>query len=216
MEIGSIKKIARESLKGKWGFAIMAVIIGFGIYNFIPMFFEVLLSRGFTNWATESPTISFVSFTLSFLLFPITVGVYWVFLNIIRDEKTSIEDIFKLVVDLSLYLKTVGLFVLMTIYIVLWALLLIIPGIMKAIAYSQSYFILKDHPEYSIKETMIASKKMMNGYKWKYFLLQLSFIGWGILCLFTLGIGLLWLIPYMTASMAAFYQELSKIQEDVL
>jgi uncharacterized membrane protein len=66
---------------------------------------------------------------------------------------------------------------------------------------------LKDHPEYSITEAITESKKIMQGYKWKYFLLHLSFIGWGILSLFTLGIGLLWLIPYMNTSLASFYNQ---------
>lgn len=217
MRIGSIKRTARESLKGKWGFAILTVIIGFGIYNFVPMFFEVILSGGFSNWAmndTTSPVISFVSFILSFLLFPITIGVYWGFLNMVRGMEATIEDVFKLVVNLGLYLKSIGLFLLVGVYTILWSLLFIIPGIIKAIAYSQVYYILKEHPDYSLNEIITASRKLMDGNKWKFFLLQLSFIGWGILCIFTLGIGLLWLIPYFIASMAAFYNEISNQLDD--
>jgi uncharacterized membrane protein len=73
---------------------------------------------------------------------------------------------------------------------------------------------LKDHPEYTVLEAITESRKRMKGLKWKYFLMHLSFIGWGILCMFTLGIGLLWLIPYAGTTMAAFYNELIVPQED--
>ncbi|HWJ79459.1 MAG TPA: DUF975 family protein, partial [Niallia sp.] len=75
-------------------------------------------------------------------------------------------------------------------------------------AYSQTLYLLKDNPDYGIFEAITESRRRMNGYKWKYFLLNLSFIGWGILGLFTLGIGYLWLIPYIYASNAAFYKNL--------
>lgn len=68
--------------------------------------------------------------------------------------------------------------------------------------------LLKDHPEYSVFEAITESRRRMKGYKGKYFLLNLSFIGWGILCLFTLGIGFLWLAPYIYTSNATFYQNL--------
>lgn len=63
-------------------------------------------------------------------------------------------------------------------------------------------------------EAIKKSSEMMRGYKTDYFLLQLSFIGWGFLCLFTFGIGFLWLSPYVKTSNAVFYRELKKIQEE--
>ena len=76
------------------------------------------------------------------------------------------------------------------------------------------FYILSDNPQMTGKEALEASKKMMYGYKGKLFLLQLSFIGWGLLCLLTLGIGFLWLIPYMQASMACFYRNLLEASND--
>lgn len=90
----------------------------------------------------------------------------------------------------------------------LWTLLLVVPGIIKAISYSQTLFIAIDNPEISANDAIDKSKEMMNGYKWKYFLLALSFIGWIILGIFTLGIGFLWIIPYISIANAKFYEDL--------
>jgi uncharacterized membrane protein len=75
------------------------------------------------------------------------------------------------------------------------------------LAYSLTPYILKDYPELSANQAINLSMKMMKGHKFDLFWLFLSFIGWSILCIFTLGIGYLWLMPYMMTTMAAFYQE---------
>jgi uncharacterized membrane protein len=87
-------------------------------------------------------------------------------------------------------------------------LLLVIPGIVAAYRYSMSFYILSDNPQLSAQEAMNESKRMMNGYKGKLFCLHFSFIGWSILCVLTIGIGFLWLVPYMQASIANFYENL--------
>ena len=95
----------------------------------------------------------------------------------------------------------------------LWSLLLIVPGIVKFYAYAMTPYILIDNPELSANQAINLSKKMMKGHKFDLFFLQLSFVGWIFLSIFTLGIGLLWVMPYMMASQAAFYQDLkNKIQ----
>lgn len=73
-------------------------------------------------------------------------------------------------------------------------------------------FILKDEPELKYNAAIEKSMKMMSGYKMKLFLLDLSFIGWAILCILTLGLGFLFLSPYVTTAHAAFYEELKKTQ----
>ena len=70
-----------------------------------------------------------------------------------------------------------------------------------------SPFILKDKPELSANQAINLSQKMMEGHKFDFFCLMLSFIGWGILAVFTLGIGYLWLAPYMSATMVAFFED---------
>ena len=91
--------------------------------------------------------------------------------------------------------------------IFLWFLLLIVPGIVAALSYSMTFYILADEPDINAKEALEKSKIMMDGHKMDLFLLGLSFIGWALLCILTLGIGLLWLIPYMNVSAAKFYQD---------
>jgi uncharacterized membrane protein len=83
---------------------------------------------------------------------------------------------------------------------------LIIPGIIKGISYSQTSFILKDNPELSYNAAIERSMAMMEGYKMQYFLLQLSFIGWILLSMLTCGILNLWVLPYVVATDAHFYE----------
>ena len=94
-------------------------------------------------------------------------------------------------------------------YIFLWSLLLIIPGIVATFSYAMAPFIQAEHPEYTASESLRASKEMMRGHKWELFCLSLSFIGWAILCVFTLGIGNYFLNAYQSAAFAAFYRDLS-------
>lgn len=86
-------------------------------------------------------------------------------------------------------------------------LLLIIPGIWMSLRLALVQYILRDNPELSPNQVLRLSAEMMYGYKWKLFLLMLTFIGWGILCIFTLGIGYFWLAPYIDQTMANFYEE---------
>lgn len=106
--------------------------------------------------------------------------------------------------------KAVWLRIRMGVFTFLWSLLLIVPGIIKAYSYSMSGLIMAENPEISAREAMEVSMEMMRGNKWRLFCLELSFLGWGILSLFTLGIGFLWLEPYVNAAIAAFYDEVSR------
>jgi uncharacterized membrane protein len=110
------------------------------------------------------------------------------------------------------YGRYLGTSLLMVVYIFLWMLLLIIPGIIKGYSYAMTPYIMDEHPELSADECIEASKKMMAGYKWKLFLLDLGFIGWLILCVLTLGILTLWVQPWMECSHVKFYDELKARQ----
>ena len=98
--------------------------------------------------------------------------------------------------------------VLISLYVFLWSLLLIIPGIVKAYAYSMAYYIKADHPEYTATQAIDESKKIMNGNKMRLFLLDLSFIGWIIVGALCFGIGMLWVNAYQKATRAEFYRNL--------
>ncbi len=98
----------------------------------------------------------------------------------------------------------------------LWMLLLVIPGIIKAISYSQALYIYKDLSDkgqaggYTITDFITRSRKLMDGHKADYFVLQLSFLGWFILGCITLGIGFIWIAPYYELTMSGFYDDLVK------
>ena len=96
-----------------------------------------------------------------------------------------------------------------TVYVFLWSLLFIIPGIIASYSYAMTSYILAEHPEMAPSEAIARSKEMMEGNRWRLFCLQFSFIGWSLLCTLTLGIGNLWLTPYRQAATAAFYRDIS-------
>jgi len=151
---------------------------------------------------------------ISIILIPLGIGVVWFYVNLVRGSLPKLEEIFFVYKDWKVFLKLIWVSIVQGIFVFLWSLLLLIPGIIKGLAYSQTFYLLKDHPEYTVLEAITESRKRMVGYKWKYFLLHLSFIGWGILCLISLGIGLLWLVPYYNATMAAFYNEIIADNKD--
>ena len=93
-------------------------------------------------------------------------------------------------------------------YTLLWSLLLIIPGIVAKYSYAMVPYILAERPEMTASDAIAASKRMMEGNRWRLFCLEFSFIGWAFLCAFTLGIGNLFLAPYQEAAKAAFYLDL--------
>jgi uncharacterized membrane protein len=94
--------------------------------------------------------------------------------------------------------------------IILWSLLLVIPGIIAAYRYAMASYIMAQNPEIGALDAIERSKAMMNGNKLRLFCLQLSFIGWMLLSALTLGIGYIFLRPYMQAAYAAFYLDISK------
>jgi uncharacterized membrane protein len=217
MRISEIKRLARASLKGNWGNAILLTFITFMITTILPTIVEVPLSGGVEAWMQQdevSPLASMVSLLISLLLIPFSIAVYWFYLELYRNENPDIGRTFTVYTSGKLSLKLIGITILVGIFTFLWSLLLIIPGIIKGLAYSQTFFLLKDNPNYGPLVAIKESRKRMKGLKWKLFLLYLSFIGWGLLSLITFGIGLLWLVPYISNSLAAFYQELIFIQNE--
>jgi len=99
-----------------------------------------------------------------------------------------------------------------SLFIVLWTLLLIIPGIIKSYAYSMAMYIQQDQDNKDWNFCLKKSMEMMKGHKWDLFVLDLSFIGWYIVGLLCLGIGVLWVTPYHELARANFYVELLRAQ----
>ena len=142
---------------------------------------------------------------LALLLLPMGYSYSVAFLNDIRNGKEpfKVETLFDGYKD---FMRIFGTTLLMNVYIFLWTLLLIVPGIIKSISYSQTYYVLKDNPELKFNEAIDRSMEMMEGHKMQYFLLMLSFIGWIILIILTCGILSLWVTPYMNATFANYYE----------
>ena len=157
-------------------------------------------------------TSDYVSILISlFVLIPLGYGFNIAILNFKRTgESVRIEQLFDGFKDYSRVALTN---ILSTIYIFLWTILLIVPGIIKSISYSQTNYILKDNPELKNNAAIELSRAMMKGHKFDYFCLMLSFIGWILLSILTLGIGLLWVSPYISTASAHFYEHVKEDYE---
>lgn len=177
-----LKNLAKESLKGNWGIAIGTLLL-----------YEVI---AYVLGAT---------FIGSFFVGFIVVGYCAVNLSLIRTKSAKVETLFS---GCNNFVTNFVAYLLVQIFTVLWTLLFIIPGIVKSCSYAMTYYILNDHPEMSATEAITESRKMMNGHKMEYFILQLSFIGWILLSTLTFGLLLLYVLPYMQATNAAFYEKL--------
>ena len=197
MNYKTIRAEARERLKGNWGTAVVVFLVYSAIVSAVEgsgfLFGDILSIIG---------SLAFI-----FVYGPLQYGINLIFLKLDRREKTDVGDLFvgfsdnmsqKISAGVSIYL-----------YIFLWSLLLIVPGIMASYSYSMTYYILKDNPELTSSEAITKSKNMMMGHKMDLFLLDLSFIGWLMLGVLSLGIGLFWVIPYMQAARARFYGEIA-------
>lgn len=97
--------------------------------------------------------------------------------------------------------------ILHTLFIALWSILLVVPGIVKSCSYAMTFYIKNDRPDLSATEAITESRRMMDGFKMKYFMLNLSFIGWYIVGILCLGIGTFWVSAYAEAAKAHFYEE---------
>lgn len=202
-----MKQKALSSLKGQWLKVILVTLIYFAVAKLLLVIIDIALALIF-NLDDNSLVINILNSVIPYLLMPFYVGFMWFYLALIRSgnpNKSSIFDTFK---NKNIYFKILVGYLGQYIFILLWSLLLFIPGIIKSIAYSQMFYLMKDYPEMTVGETLKESQKRMKGLKGKYFMMMVSFIGWGILAVLTFGIGLLWLLPYIEATRASFYQEL--------
>lgn len=140
---------------------------------------------------------------------PITLGYVKFNLDMVNGYRPSFSDLFS---QFHRFGEGFLLQFLRGLFIFLWTLLLIVPGIIATYSYAMAPYILYENPGMSANDAITESKKMMDGNKWRLFCLSFSFIGWQLLSIFTLGILNLWINPYMEAAYAAFYEELKREQ----
>lgn len=95
-------------------------------------------------------------------------------------------------------------------FTLLWTLLFIVPGLIKAYAYAMAYYLAAEHPEYDWRRCLDESQRIMRGNKWRLFCLDVSFLGWWIVGALCFGVGVLWVVPYHETARAAFYEDLEQ------
>ena len=128
-------------------------------------------------------------------------------INLVRGTEASYGNILD---GFGIWLKVILLSVLKTVFVSLWSLLLVIPGIIAAISYSMALYILIDDPSKGVRQCLKESKQMMRGHKMEFFLLEFSFIGWMLLSTFGyVGYVIqIWTLPYMNLCYIMFYENL--------
>ena len=219
-----LRAIAREALKGKWSEAFITSII---YYVAISVPVGLITSI----FPVTSPAQGLAGLYSLLVTGPFTYGYTLYIMSVFRKRNAETGQIFA---GFENFGKTFVLMLLMSIKIILWALLFVIPGIIAAFRYSQAFLVLVDHPEYTASQCINQSKKMMNGNKWKFFCLNLSFIGWYLLAgipsgivgsiqkemhivnpgtkvLFVLiatvaSLGVMYLLPYVQSACVAMYE----------
>lgn len=182
--IATYKDRAVASLAGKWGVAAVATLIYMVVMNV-------------SSYASMG--------IIALLSLPLYYGYALFFLRVARAQPADYGTMFDGFKD---YLRIFLTQLLQGIYIFLWTLLLIVPGIVKAYSYAMTSFVLADDPNLKYDAAIEESMRLMEGHKMELFLLDLSMIGWWILSLITFGIGFLFLYPYMQTAHAHFYEDL--------
>lgn len=220
MDTKEIRRQARAHLQGNWGLsigvAVVACLLG-GLLtgmSFIPeISYWKQLDFSETWEIREGLRIGFKNGIFGLAAF-IVGGVlqlgYARFLLRQHDGKpTEFNDLFS---QFDRFGTGFAQSFLRSLYTFLWALLLIIPGIIAALSYAMTPFILEEHPELTASEAIRCSKELMRGHKTDLFILELTFIGWSLLCILTLNLGHIVLNPYKNAAYAVFYREITKAQ----
>ena len=218
MTSSELRAIARRNLEGTWGISVGValvaallggLIVGTGsninfnfnedtVRNLPPIFWTMLLPL-----VSVAGLLGIVSFILGGT---VELGYAKFLLKQYDRKQLQFSDLFS---QFERFGTGFAQKFLRTLYTCLWALLLVIPGIVKGLSYAMTPFILEEHPEMTASEAIKASQKLMDGHKMDLFILGLTFIGWQILACLTMGIGFLFLNPYMNAAYAAFYRSIS-------
>lgn len=200
--ISAYKNQALDSLKGCWGDSVIITLI----YIVVTLVFSSSLSVVGNLLEAHYTSIA------SLLILPIEWGYIVYFLNLARKENIGKNTLFDGFHSKE-YVRILGTTLLYNLLVGIGFVLLIIPGIILSLMYSQFSFILKDNPEMKYMAALKLSAKMMKGHLWQFFLLNLSFIGWVLLALLTFGIGMLWLNPYIYTTWAHYYKDLKEEYE---
>lgn len=192
-----IRQSTRLAMQGKWGVSALLMLLAGIIFCVC------------SAMQSDPSALSAMAYLLVavLVLIPLQFGIQMMFLALVRDgERPSVELLFGGFTS-KYYRRAVLTLLLMNIYTFLWALLLLIPGIIKSYSYALTPYIIAENPEIGADEAICRSMEMMRGRKAKLFLITLGEAGLVILSCFALLIPLLWIRPYYQAVYAKFYLE---------
>jgi uncharacterized membrane protein len=220
MNNGLLRQRARANLQGNWGLSILTAIVA-GIFGGLltstnitikideELLYKLpdLLIQLLRLWTSASGMLALAAFILGGT---VQLGYCRFLLNQHDGKPADFSDLFSRFENIGTGFAQMFL---RTLYVILWALLLVIPGIVKAYSYSMTPLILAEYPDLTAGQAITLSRKMMDGHKMELFLLDLSFIGWMLLGLLCCGVGLLWVTPYQATAHANFYENLRAIYE---
>lgn len=184
-----------------------------GSYDYVMNVMGGMMRSGFTmNVIPEAPHVtwyvSLVCLLIYIVYFMLTVGFTIYCYNVVKKSSPDFGNLFD---GFAAFFRFLWLGILMFIFVFLWTLLLVIPGIVAAYRYRQAYYIMIDHPEMSALECITASKNMMKGHKWELFVMDLSYLGWYILCAIPF-VGI-WVLPYTNIGYSLYYVALRDIDK---
>ena len=202
---------ARSSLSGSWGMAVLGyvlyfiLVMSFTLFIFSSVFFvsAVSMASGANTELAVNSMQLFAQLVELLVTGAFTVGFMGFFLGIAQENEARMELLF---VGFQRFFKSFGVYFFYSLFIILWSLLLIIPGIIAAFRYAMVFFIVADDENCGVFEALTRSARMMKGHKWKFFCLHWRFFGWALLCSL-IPIGWLWLVPYIQTSFAKFYED---------
>lgn len=222
-----IKSNARDFIRGRlWMFWSVLLVVGIieSLANSLPQWIfgdrlsnlSDIIAGNPDNIPKEISSSVFgwyyvLNVLITIVLIPLNIGVAQNVLAWSRGEDVNKwKVLFGGFNSAKIFFKQVGVVVLNTILCALWAILLVVPGIIKGLAYSMYPYVLRDEPDLSVWQTLKKSEAIMKGYKGKLFLMYLSFVGWFILGAFTFGILYIWLTPYIMTSTVKFYDDVRR------
>ena len=222
-----IKSNARDFIRGRlWLFWSVLLVVGIieSLANSLPQWIfgdrlsnlSDIIAGNPDNIPKEISSSVFgwyyvLNVLITIVLIPLNIGVAQNVLAWSRGEDVNKwKVLFGGFNSAKIFFKQVGVVVLNTILCALWAILLVVPGIIKGLAYSMYPYVLRDEPDLSVWQTLKKSEAIMKGYKGKLFLMYLSFVGWFILGAFTFGILYIWLTPYVMTSTVKFYDDVRR------
>lgn len=222
-----IKSNARDFIRGRlWMFWSVLLVVGIieSLANSLPQWIfgdrlsnlSDIIAGNPDNIPKEISSSVFgwyyvLNVLITIVLIPLNIGVAQNVLAWSRGEDVNKwKVLFGGFNSAKMFFKQVGVVVLNTILCALWAILLVVPGIIKGLAYSMYPYVLRDEPDLSVWQTLKKSEAIMKGYKGKLFLMYLSFVGWFILGAFTFGILYIWLTPYVMTSTVKFYDDVRR------